>query len=531
MKKIIIYSIVVVFIAGFTSCTGWFDLRPESDTTLEEFWNNENDVKSMVGACYRAMNEAGFIDRLMVWGEIRSDNVLKGLAAGEERNVDVTRILDLMLNSTNPYTSWTEFYQVINYCNTVIRFAPDVVKKDPNFTEAQLNAYLAEVKGIRALCYFTLVRTFRDIPFSTEPFVDDTKSFDLPQSDPDEVIKYLIDDLKAVENDATFEFSDLASDKGRMTRKAIWCLIADMSLWEGEYGDCITYCNKVLNLLTTSMKNRLAIETSPSEYYSRIFVQGNSSESLFELQFDPSLVTGNTAVHTMYSVGEYSGYPQNYTTFDTRHERVASCDFVGKIPLFRAADLRSKDYYMQSGSNGRFPIIKYVGVRDTRIEKPTASAYTSIPLRSWIFYRLPDVYLMKAEALVESGGDLTEALNCVSKTYDRANPDLDENSLAASSWTRESMRELVFDERQREFLFEGKRYFDLLRRVKRENSTDNVLSLLIRKYESDGMNANTVRGKINDVNALYMPINETELKVNPLLKQNPFYVSTSIINN
>ena len=528
MKKLIIYQILFVFIVGFTSCENWFDVRPKSDTTREDFWNDENDVRSMVGACYRAMNEGGFVDRLMVWGEIRSDNVMKGLAAGEERNREITRILDLTLNSTNEYATWTEYYQVINYCNTVIRFAPDVLEKDPNFTKAQLQAYLAEVKGIRALCYFILVRTFRDIPFSTEPFADDTKSFYLPQSDPDEVIQFLIDDLKSVENDATFEFLDLASDKGRITRKAIWCLIADMSLWIGKYDDCITYCNKVLSLLNTTMNHRLELETSPLEYYSRIFVLGNSSESLFELQFDPSLVSGrNTVVHTMYSVGEYYGLSESYRTFDTRHERVASFDFVKIIPLFREADIRSKDFYMQLGNNGRFPIVKYVGQRNPRIERLTVDSYSATAFRSWIFYRLPDIYLMKAEALVESGGNLTEALNCVSKTYDRANPDLGENSLPERS--REEMRELVFSERQREFLFEGKRYFDLLRRVKRENSTANVLSLLIRKYEGSGMNTNTVRGKISDINALYMPVYENELKANPLLHQNPFYVSTSII--
>ena len=526
MKRLITYSILVVFTAGLTSCNDWFDLRPKSDTTLEDFWNDEKDVRSMVGACYRAMNEGGFVDRLMVWGEIRSDNVLKGLAASEERNRDVTRILDLTLNATNPYNTWTEYYRVINYCNTVIHFAPAVLEKDPNFTEAQLRAYVAEVKGIRALCYFILVRTFRDIPFSTEPYVDDTKSFYLPQSNPDEVIRFLINDLKGVEDDATVEFLDLANDKGRMTRKAIWCLIADMSLWLGEYDDCIIYCDKVLKLLTTALKNRLELEKSPSEYYYRIFIAGNSSESLFELQFDPSLTRNNTVVHTMYSVGEYRGLIENYRSFDTRRERVSSFDFVKKIPLFREADLRSKDFYMQMESNGRFPIVKYVGLRNTQMERPLADAYTSRPFHSWIFYRLPDIYLMKAEALVESGGDLTEALACVSKSYDRANPDLGENSLTGRS--REEMRELVFEERQREFLFEGKRYFDLLRRVKRENSTANILSLLIRKYEGDGMNANTVRGKISDVDALYMPIYENELKANPLLKQNPFYVSTSI---
>jgi hypothetical protein len=528
MKNLILYPLVFIVLAtGFASCNEWFDLRPKSDTTLEDFWNDEKDVRSMIGACYRAMNEGGFVDRLMIWGEIRSDNVMKGLAYAEERNRDITRILDLTLNATNSYTTWAEYYRVINYCNTLIHFAPSVLEKDPNFTETQLRAYLAEAKGIRALCYFILVRTFRDIPFSTTPYIDDTQAFNLPQSDPDEVIRFLIEDLKAVEDDATVEFLDLASDKGRITRKAIWSLIADMSLWLGEYADCISYCDEVLKLQTSTLTHRLELEKSPSTYYQNIFVLGNSSESIFELQFDPSLVIGNTVVHTMYSVGEYNGSPQNYRTFDTRHERVASFDFVKKFALFREADLRSKDFYMQLGSNGRFPIVKHVGLRNTRLEKPTSDAYNSVPFHSWIFYRLPDIYLMKAEALVESGGDMAEALRCVSKSYDRANPDLDENSLNVSE--PGAMRELVFQERQREFLFEGKRYFDLLRRVKRENSLQSVQALLIGKYEADGMSASTVRGKISDIDALYMPINENELKVNPLLKQNPFYVSTSII--
>ena len=529
MKKQIINRILlVVFITGVSSCNDWFDLRPMSDTILEDFWSDENDVRSMVGACYRAMNEGGFVDRLMVWGEVRSDNVKKGRAYNDERATDVTRILDLTLNSTNPYTTWSFYYQVINYCNMVMHYAPAVLDRDPNFTEAQLRSYIAEVKGIRALCYFILVRTFRDIPFSTEPYIDDSQEYLIPQSDPDEVIQYLINDLKAVEDDATFEFLDLASDRGRITRKAIWAMIADMSLWLGKYDDCITYCDKVLRLLTTEMRHRLEIDKSPTEYYYHIFIEGNSTETLFELLFEPSLVTGNTTVHDMYSIGEYRGIVQSYVGFDAMREKVATFDFVTQIPLFREADLRSKDFYVQPGITATYPIVKYIGQRFTQTDRVTLSSYYSRPFRTWIFYRLPDIYLMKAEALVESGGDLSEALRCVSVSYDRANPDLSENSLAERS--REDMRELVFDERQREFLFEGKRYFDLLRRVKRENSIANIQSYLIRKYESDGLNVNTVRGKISDIDALYMPINEDELKVNTLLKQNPYYFSTSVIS-
>ena len=147
----------------------------------------------------------------------------------------------------------------------------------------------------------------------------------------------------------------------------------------------------------------------------------------------------------------------------------------------------------------------------------------------WIFYRLSDVYLMKAEALTERNqpGDLSEALELVSRTYDRANPSAGVGSLDASRYSsQEQMRQLVFDERQREFLFEGKRYFDLLRKIRREGNLQSIVSeYLLRKYVSQDQA--TVLTKINTMNALYMPINRDELKVNKLLRQNPFYATSS----
>jgi hypothetical protein len=223
----------------------------------------------------------------------------------------------------------------------------------------------------------------------------------------------------------------------------------------------------------------------------------------------------------MYSMTEYGG---SNTNRDEKHERVSSMDFVNKIILFQRTDLRARDFYMQPGRDERYPIMKYIGDRDRNRETPVANDYYVTRFHNWIFYRLPDIYLMKAEALVESGGDLAEALRCVSQSYDRANPDLDEGSLEIRSV--EAMRALVFEERQREFLFEGKRYFDLLRRMKRENSTANIVDFLMRKYPD---NQTTAKSKLSDPDALYMPVNENELKTNPLLKQNPFYILSSDI--
>lgn len=501
---------------GWTSCNDWLDLHPQSETIQEDFWQDESDVESMVAACYRSMNETGFMERLLVWGEVRSDNILKG----GSQNTDIDRILELTLNATNGYTSWSEVYRTINYCNTVIRYAPEVRERDPNFTEGQLRAYIAEAKGIRALCYFTLVRTFRDIPFHTEPVVDDSQPFEKAQSDPDEIIRYLIDDLKGIEPAATLEWVNRSYDKGRITRKAIQALIADMALWLGDYQTCIDYCDRALD------ENPLLSLALQQNFVLSVFVNGLSRESLFELRFPASMP--NYAVVEMY--GQYT------LRSGTNVYKVSSFDF-SKTGLFAATDWRNRDFLVPNESDGLFSIVKYAGYRHRinaggAVSRSDYTFFNSAAL--WIFYRLSDLYLMKAEALVEQGGmeNLEAAFELVRKTYERANPDSEEGSFAFASYnSREAMRELVLDERQREFLFEGKRYFDLLRRIKREGTPGNVVSkYLMRKYEAQGLEAATIRSKINDKDALYMPINETELKTNTLLVQNPFYVLSSDIS-
>ena len=153
---------------------------------------------------------------------------------------------------------------------------------------------------------------------------------------------------------------------------------------------------------------------------------------------------------------------------------------------------------------------------------------------NWIIYRLADVYLMKAEALVELG-DIAGAVDMVSYTYDRAHPDLETGSLKAqypASTSQSVIRDLVFDERQREFLFEGETLLSTLYAVCAwEGSPTNIVNTyLMRKYTSMSLDETTVRSKLDDKDAIYLPIHEEELRVNPLLVQNRFYMASEDIS-
>lgn len=500
-----------------TSCDDFFELRPTNEMVLDEFWQTESDVLSVTGSCYRAMQQPGFMQRLIVWSEFRSDNIILGNNVG----TDLLYIGNLNILPSNGYAYWGDFYNVINLCNTVEHFAPQVCDKDPNFTPQQLRAYIAEVKAIRAFCYFTLVRTFRDVPLITEPTVDDTQVFQREQSDPDELIDFLIDDLKAVANDAVDSWTNTEYTKGRFTRAAINALLADMCLWRNRYSECITYCNSVIddpaNILTLVGSNA---------YNRNVFVNGNSSESILELQFSRNNIPNYTVCEFYGTSGGHSGWG---------HQQMMAYDFT-TTQLFSTTDIRGIDSFYSSSSLAAFPIKKYLAYRnEIHTTNVRESDYMSVDggISNWILYRLPDVMLMKAEALVELGDNLEEAFGIVTAIYDRANPEAGSNSLNYSSYnTQDRMRNLVFDERQRELLFEGKRYFDILRRINRDRTQfrNIVNTYLIPKYSS--LDQSTVSSKLSEINALYMPIKDSELRSNKLLKQNPFYkVSSSIEKN
>ena len=119
---------------------------------------------------------------------------------------------------------------------------------------------------------------------------------------------------------------------------------------------------------------------------------------------------------------------------------------------------------------------------------------------------------------------MEKAFGLVSAVYHRAN--LQGDDLVKKDYTtQDAMRELVLLERHRELMFEGKRWFDLVRKARREGSNDAMLDLATRKFTNPGL----VKSKWIKPDMLYLPIHEDELKVNTKLVQNPEYETEKTI--
>jgi hypothetical protein len=496
-----------------TGCTAWLTIKPEGEVVLEDFWQSESNVESVLAACYRGMTEDAIVNRMIVWGELRSDNVVSSGSIA----YDMQKILDGDITSSNSYASWGSFYSVINYCNTVLKYAPGVVERDLNFTPGDLQRVQAEAMTLRSLCYFYLVRAFQDVPWVTEASVDDTQNYDYVKSPESVVLDSLVSNLNEVRNNASSDFGDPDMNKGRITKNAINTLLADIYLWRNDYSNCIAACDRVL--ADTSLKL-----VEQDLVYPMVFSNGNSTESIFELQFNDNIQVNN-AVRTLYG---YSGDPLGDLSFPATlalnpADRIAGLysPFAYKIPATTVTegldDVRAKDSYVLYG--GKYFVFKYAGFGRRVSSGSTYEYLYRNTTANWIVYRLSDVLLMKAEALAQRnlGDDLTQAVELVNQTYHRSN-EL-EPALEKSYYPNAvDVQKLVLRERQREFLFEGKRWFDLMRLARREGSTSNM-----NTYVEAKTSGSTASLGAPVLNAMYMPVSKTEMEANPNMTQNPFY--------
>ena len=551
--------------ATLSSCSDFLEIEPLDIIVLDKFWNEEADVENVVAGCYSAMQSQAVIDRMMVWGEFRSDNIVGG--TNIEKEIDLSNVFKENINASNVFTTWGEFYNIINRCNTVLYYAPKVAEKDPNYTQSELNATKAEVSALRDLMYFYLIRTFRDVPYTTQPFLDDNQTMDLPATKFESVLDSLILDLESVQNMAVKRYPTTKRNyqRGRITQDAIHAMLADMYLWKQDYTNAVRYADMVIEAKTVAYQeeldkksgsisqNDLMLDGYPliSDAYStgnfygnafgEIFGNGDSRESIFELIYmnDDNMLS-NSAVSYRYGNSiTFPGHakPADFLCTDVSDEVYSV--FMNKYDARYYENLQSI-----GGSKTLFGINKYtsslaqVNLSKAELEATYGSRYNEKYCHAnWILYRLTDIMLIKAEALVEMVNDedttsagkqqadtlLKQAFQIVNTISKRSNCSTSSKDLDASKYTSKSqMQSLVLEERQRELMFEGKRWYDLVRRSRRDGNTNYLIGVVARKGSSG---SGAIASKLSRMDAIYWPYNNDEIKVNKNLVQNPAFSS------
>lgn len=618
--------LAVVSALTLSSCGDYLEIEPRNIITEDNFWDEKADVEQMVYGCYVRMMSDDVMRRCIVWGEARSENVVNGSADGSDNTsgkMDKS-LYDVMRNgirTDNAYTVWEGFYNVINRCNILTVKAPEVADIDPNFSSTEAQAFVAEVAGLRALCYFYLVRAFNNVPFYFDPVQSEDEVKNLPVTPRDQVLDALIADLESKVGNAYKALPGFKSpasktyNSNRMTQYGIYALLCDLCLWRGQYDKVNTYADIIFKAKLaefdeleysseiysgiyagvpklfmypddpnapsmTSEVTQKKIQGYPlytyfstsllgnlnSYYYNVSADQGNGFEGLFEINYsntpdDNGNGVSNSAVGFYYgnwftknniSNNGHGILFANSTMSDEADNTQPDPSGEPKNKFFLTCyDVRYySSFERQSGSGGASGganyIRKFNAGRATLMRNNTSGSKTPYATEfetkyaregNWIFYRLTDVMLMKAEALIMQGrydeafnliwvvarrSEIGDDVKTVIETKKAGTYSLDKSKYITSY---DNMKKLLLGERQREFLFEGKRWFDLLRFAIRDNDYETLRNAVREKYAAGGSSSDLFPNE----NSLFFPYNKRELKkVNAdgvVIPQNPYYLN------
>lgn len=590
MKNNKIYSKIILplclALAGlFTSCDDFLTVYPTNQITGEEFWEDKNDLNSVVASCYKQLYSC--TQKMFVWGELRSDNFL----LTSESDEDIKNIMNANLLPTNSWFDWAPFYTGISYCNLCLQKGEETVEIDASFSENDWKPIEAELKALRALYYFYLVRAYRDVPLIVKANDTSEGAIDpVPQTSSEEILTFLINDLESVKDNGMVNYGKDSFNKCRFTRKGIYALLCDIYLWraakntsadsiakypgeaEADYRKVIEYADYLTDEMIQDFKEKRETyygsersifkgdviplplyETSKNKRvddvpYNKIFGDKCSLESLFEIGHDGS-TNSNGAVTKFLGYGNGNKLQAGALSAAQAFQSVSGKPDDAAV-AYSKTDLRCFENIQKVSGSSSSAVYNIVKFNVTKITTDGAddvgASSTNINYQNWrsssndanyMVYRMSDILLMKAEAIAclqqyilhADDEELNaEGFKVAKAVFARSNPMIEaSDDLKLDSYnSSQALEEFVMRERQREFFAEGKRWFDLVRYALRQGNTSKMLNLLVVKYST---NASAIKAKLGTINSLFNPVYNDEIKVNTALVQNPAWVTDETI--
>lgn len=568
-----------------TSCIDT-QVLPDDMIVDDDYWKTREDVSMMVAGAYKGMVSSDAVQRFIVWGSARSDefNPTTSISINDDTYDNLEEMNTGNMDNQNVYANWGALYTVINRCNQVLDKAAQVMQNDPSYTQATYLTDRSQMLALRSLAYFYLVRAFRDVPYVSQAYFNSSQDMYPVQQAPGVVLQHCIDDLtEALESPLSPTGYTDWRKCGLITSDGIHAILADIYLWRAsmthsaaDYQACVDHCQAVIDSRKQAYPND-AVGTQLSEYplldgneaYYDIFTFGNSQESIFELQVNGGNAGYNTGLSTMYwsykdaaAAGYLEPSSNVFSSASTTTAYLSTNDYRYYENCFDVGGTEGstvtvrKMLYLQAARETSLPADRALS-KGGGLNR-AGNTYSNMS-QNWIVYRLTDILLMQAEAMVQlaasdTDSKLGQAFNIVQAVNSRS---LDVNSLGTDSLKyenytgKEAMEELVLAERLRELCFEGKRWFDLLRYNYRHvegvditktmaeildggavssypvANSSQMLDLMVRKYLEGG---NSARYKISHEPMLYFPVAQSEIQANHNLKQNPAYDNQDIYN-
>lgn len=467
MKQSFLILLIGCLILNNSCQKDFLETSPSAAKSIDQSFETAKDFEVALNGCYSGLQSKMLYGRnLPVIGEVLADNV-------KPSPNNLSRFINLYNythTSSNQYIKeiWSQSYSVINACNVILYN----ITTNNSLTVTESNSIKSQTLAIRSLCFLNLFQLFSpsydkekkeqlSIPLPLEP-VNFSENEGLAQSKSTEVVDIILSDLKVASVIATEE----STSPFYFNRLSIQALLSRASLVAKDYVHAALYADSVLKSgVFHLVENETYVESWQNEY---------TSESIFSIKFDKNDFAGTESFSYLFNKEGYGDF-------------IATEDLLSKIG---PRDARSQLYA------GNY------------CEKYPKSGNT-VGLNSFPVIRLSEMYLNFAEALInliEEGRNLDEKevityyLDPIKK---RANPSISQTEKSGSYLLDE-----IYNEFQREFAFEGHRFFNLKRRkevMSRIDCASNNCTIQIWKGEKY---------------LATLPFPQSEINANPKIKQN-----------
>lgn len=411
-----------LLMSATTSCSdSFFDLQPDDEVTGDKVYKTENDFELAVNACYsKLQTQMNFYIEMC---EYRSDNLsLNAPTAGTQDRFDIDTFNETSANGILD-NLWENFYNGIYRCNKVL----DKID-GASFDSVKKQQFKGEAMFVRALTFFNMYRAWGTVPVPRR-VLSVSEALQLGRATEEEMYSYLAGDLEQIINENMLPDSYSGKDVGRATSGAAKALLAKVYL-------TFKRPQQATNLLRGMIGT---YELLPN--VADVFDVNNkmNREIIFAVRYNKTVVgEGHGAWYSLTNATDDNNRTNTLNTLydGTTDTRAALLEFV-KVPGVNVHLMRK--FY------------------DTRDESTMQYGPDNILIR------YADVVLMYAEALNEvaySNDQNSEALKALNMVHTRAGlPTIDIADLPS----QDAFRKAVMLERQKEFPYEGHRWFDSVR--------------------------------------------------------------------
>jgi len=351
------------------------------------------------------------------------------------------------------------FYQ-ITLANEFIREStPEKLdqRNIPAEARERIAGYRAEARFLRALSYWHALDLFGSVPFVTE---NDLVGAFLPrQISREDLFDYIEQELL----DILPTLPDpLTNDYPRADKAAAWMLLAKLYLnaevyiGEPRFTEVITYTNLIIDAGFALEPNYIHLFNADNDPISHPTMR----EVIFAIAYDglrtQTFGGTNFIIHASIGgqmVAAHQGSSGGWGGLRTTKNLVNLFDVGDTRARFFTTGQTLEIVNLGDFSNG-YAVVKFTNIRrDGTPGQNLSQVDTDFPL-----FRLADVYLMYAEAVLRggSGGSMATAIEYVNRIRERAFGDASGNVASIDL-------DFIIDERGRELYWEGHRRTDLIR--------------------------------------------------------------------